>query len=205
MKKADLLNNHRSLDEAITRYRTFLEKIVRAQRVVSTAAEKRDLAESTILRVCAHWERFVDEHLVDCVNVDHTKLNEYFDLRIPSNPSKDLCQALVIGVGYTDFRSVGDLKGQSRKLLPEASNPFLAITRAHSDKIDEAYTIRNYLSHYSAKSGKNLMRMYDTTYRMARFVEPGRFLLGYNAQRLWAYLEAFEGASTDMEATYPRH
>jgi hypothetical protein len=203
MRKADLRKNHRSFDEAITRYRTFLLKILRAQRVVSTAAEKRDLAESTLLRICAHWERFVDEHLVDCVNVDHSGLNDYFELRIPPNPSRDLCQALVIGIGYTDFRSYGDLKGFTKRLLPQASNPFLAVTKAHADKLDEAYAIRNYLSHYSAKSAKTLMRVYASAYNMANFLEPGYFLLGYTARRLWAYLDAFQGASDDMKATYP--
>ncbi len=39
-------------------------------------------------------------------------------------------------------------------------------------------------------------------YDMDRFLEPGQFLLAYNSQRLWAYFDAFEGASSDMKAWY---
>jgi hypothetical protein len=48
----------------------FLAKVVHSERVIKTAQEKRDLAESVLLRICAYWESFVDEHLIDCVNVD---------------------------------------------------------------------------------------------------------------------------------------
>ncbi len=34
---------------------------------------------------------------------------------------------------------------------------------------------------------------------MERFLEPGQFVLAYNAQRLWVYFDAFEGASNDMK------
>ncbi len=200
MRKANLRRNHDTFDDAVTRYRSFLNKIICAQRVISTPQEKRDLSESTLLRICAHWERFVDGHLVDCVNRDHTKLSAFFEARIPDNPSKDLCQALIIGEGYTDFKSINDLRRFSRRILPNESNPFLAISRRHADKLDEVYVIRNYLSHYSTKSRRSLMRVYRSSYQMERFYEPGQFLLAYDAERLWAYFAAFEGASADMKA-----
>lgn len=202
MRKSDLKKNHIPLDDAIGRYRAFIDKIINAQRVISTTDEKRDMAESVMLRLCACWERFIDEHLVDCVNRDHTKLSEHFAVSIPDNPSWDLCHALIIGSSYKDFRSFGDLKGFSKKILPDVSNPFLQVTTAHTRKIDEVYAIRNYLSHYSAASSRSLMHVYKTSHDMTRFLEPGQFLLAYNAERLWSYFDAFAGASTDMKSWY---
>lgn len=202
MRKSDLKKNHRPLDEAYARYRAFMVRVIDGNRMTTTAQERRDIAESVMLRLCANWEAFVDEHLVDCVNRDHTKLSEYFSVTIPENPSWDLCHALVIGVSYKDFRNYGDLKGYTKKILPDTSNPFLAVTQAHADTIDEAYRIRNYLSHYSKASRKSLMRVYRTTHGMKRFLEPGQFLLAYGAARLWSYFDAFEGASADMKAWY---
>jgi hypothetical protein len=204
MRKADLQHNHVSFDEALARYRSFMQKIVGAQRVVSTAQEKRDIAESVILRLCANWESFLDEHLVDCINVDHSQLSEYFGATIPPNPSKALCQALLFGGSYRDFKSFSDLKGFSKKPLPQASNPFLVITVAQSARIDEAYKIRNYLSHYSAAGRRALLRVYQQQYGMTRFLEPGQFLLAYNGRRLWGYFDAFEAASAAMKAWYTR-
>jgi hypothetical protein len=200
VRKSDLKRNHQPFDDAIGRYRSFMQKIIDAQRVIGTAQEKRDVAESVLLRLCANWESFVDEHIVDCVNCDPSNLSEHFGVGIPKHPSWDLCHALVIGDGYTDFRSFGDLKGQSKKLLPEDSNPFLAVTTAQAKRIDEVYRIRNYLAHYSKKSRASLMNLYRTEYGMTRFLEPGKFLLGYKARRLWVYFDAFVAASADMRA-----
>jgi len=200
MRKSDLKKNHIDFDEAVERYRGFMGKIINAQRVVSTATEKRDIAESVLLRLCAHWERFVDHHLVDCVNRDHTSLSKYFSVTIPNNPSWDLCHALIIGSSYKDFHSFNELKKFTKKILPESSNPFLAVTNAHTKKIDEVYKIRNYLSHYSAASERGLKRVYKDEYCMERFLEPGQFLLAYDGERLWGYFGAFAGASSDMKA-----
>ena len=37
---------------------------------------------------------------------------------------------------------------------------------------------------------------------MTRFAEPGQFLLAYKAKHLLKYFNAFEYASSDMEAWY---
>lgn len=198
MRKADLSQNHRKLDDAIDRYRSFMERIIAAQRVIQLIQEKRDLAESVLLRLCANWESFVDEHLVDCLNVDPSKLEDFLGVPVPAHPSKHLCTALIFGDGYRDFASFGQLKGFTKKLLSNDSNPFLEVTKTQAKRIDEVYTIRNYLSHYSARSKRALHRMYREEYEMTNFIEPGQFLLGYNATRLWTYFDAFEGASTRM-------
>lgn len=200
MRKADLGKNHEWLDGSITRYRSFLERIISAQRVISSPEEKRDMAESVLLRLCANWEYFVDEHLVACVNVDPSQLEEFLGVSPPSHPSKSLCTALIFGDGYRDFASFGALKHFSKKLLPDHSNPFLAVTTTHAKHIDEVYSIRNYLSHYSAKAKRSLHRMYKDKYDMTNFLEPGQFLLAYKARRLWTYFEAFKGASAKMKA-----
>jgi hypothetical protein len=199
VRKADLAKNHEDLDAALARYRAFMTKIIAAQRVVATAQEKRDIAESVMLRLCANWERFVDGHLVDCINRDPSKLSEYLGVTLKSHPDKATCQALLFGGSYLDFRSFGDLKGFSKKVLPKSSNPFLQVTPTQADRIDEVYRIRNYLTHYSDKARRSLMAMYKDEYQMSKFLEPGYFLLGYEGRRLWRYFDAFEAASSKMK------
>ena len=202
MRKADLVKNHTAFDEALARYRAFMERVVQGETVTATAAERQDVSESVLLRLCANWERFVDEHLVDCVNVDHSGLNAFLGVSIPRHPTKNLCRAVLYGGGFKDFRSYGDLKGFTKRILPDASNPFLVVTKAHADRMDETYKIRNYLSHYSAVARRSLAHLYRQGYQLARFEEPGRFLLAHGGQRLWTYIAAFEGASNDMKAWY---
>jgi hypothetical protein len=179
-----------------------MKKIISAQRVISLAQEKRDIAESVLLRLCANWEKFVDEHLVDCLNADHSRLDSFLGLTIPSHPSKALCTALVFGDSYRDFSSIGQLKGFSKRLLPDSSNPFLQITPTQAKRIDEIYKIRNYLSHYSAKSKRVLHRLYEDEYGMNNFIQPGQFLLAYGGRRLNAYFDTFQSTSERMKAWY---
>lgn len=198
MRKADLTKNHEKLDDTIDRYRSFIERIINAERVIKTIQEKRDLAESVLLRLCANWDSFVDEHLVDCVNVDPSKLKDFLGVPVPDHPDKDLCTALIFGDSYRNFASFGELKRFTKKLLPDESNPFLVVTRARAKKIDEVYTIRNYLSHYSARSKRALHRMYENTYKRTNFIEPGQFLLAYDAKCLWTYFDVFKDTSIKM-------
>ncbi len=202
MRKADLKKRHEYFDTTVKRYRGFTEKVINAQRVLGSSDEKRDIAESVVLRLCANWEYFMDEHLIACVNRNHSKLTEFFGVRVPNHPRQELCQALLFGDGYRDFPSFGKLKGFSKKILPDDSNPFLAVKPNNWKKIDEIYAIRNYLSHYSSKARRTLFDMYKKNHGMNRFYEPGQFLLAYNGKRLWGYFYAFEGASADMKAWY---
>ncbi|MBL4793429.1 MAG: hypothetical protein JKY97_10915, partial [Citromicrobium sp.] len=164
--------------------------------------EKRDLAESVLLRLLANWERFVDEQLVDCLNIDHSRLSEYLGVSIPAHPSKNICEAILFGGTYRDFRGFGDLKGFSKKILPEASNPFLVVHSSRTSAIDEMYKLRNYLAHYSSAAKRALKRMYEEKYEYTNFVEPGMFLLGNNCMMLWHYFDMLEGASSDMKTRY---
>ena len=85
---------------------TFTERILGAQRVIRLQMEKRDIAESVLLRVCANWERFVDEHLIDCVNRDPSGLSGFLGVAVPAHLSRDLCEGLLFGGSYRDFKSL---------------------------------------------------------------------------------------------------
>ena len=200
MRKADLSQNHKLLDDSIDRYHEFLERVIKAKSVIRTRQEKRDIAESVLLRLCANWERFLEEHLIDCVNVNPSGLDKFLGVPVPAHPSKNLCAALIFSDKYRSFASFDELKSFSRKLLPDDSNPFLAVTRNQIKYINEVYKIRNYLSHYISKSRRLLKNMYSKEYRLNSFLQPGHFLLARNAKRLWNYFKAFEGASDKMKS-----
>ncbi len=202
MRKSDLKAGHQKFDDALIRYRDFSRKIIDAQRVIGTAQEKRDLAESVILRLVANWENFVDDHLVACVNRDYSKMKDFLGVPIPNHPDMNLCRALIFGDGYRDFQNTGALIKFSNKLLPNNSNPFLAINKSHKTKIDDLYVLRNYLAHYSSRSSRSLWNMYKNRYKYQRWIEPGKFLLANGSSRLWGFFNAFEGASSDMKSWY---
>jgi len=198
VRKADLRKNHISFEGSVRRYEDFSNRLLSAQRVVRKQ-DKKEIAEATLLKLCALWESFVDHELLDCLNINSTKLSQYLDVKLPRNLNRKLCQAILFREGYLDFKNVGSLKGFAKNILPPDANPFRNIDNPTAAKIDEMFVIRNYLSHRSFAAKRSLTKMYWKNYRMRHFREPGTFLNASNAKRLVGYVQSLKRASKQME------
>lgn len=103
--------------------------------------------------------------------------------------------AMLLGLGYLDFRSIGKIKKIGHDVLVDAHNPFKRIPQSAGIKIDEFYKIRNYVAHYSSLSKRSLMKIYKEKYGMQRFREPGNFLIAQDREsrqiRFSNYIDAF--------------
>lgn len=203
MKKSSfensLLNFHMNMDWDID----LLVKIQWARRVVKSLEEKRSIFEAFVFSICANWEILVEELMIDCLNRDTSRYAEYTGFKLPKNISRETCKAVVIGIGYIDFKSVGHLKQIARQILVPQCNPFSTITTTQGKKIDEFFVIRNYLAHYSYVARRSLLRVYKDVYGITRFVEPGVFLLrqekGAQIPRMGTYINNFKAAAHKME------
>ncbi len=77
------------------------------------------------------------------MNIDCSKLGEFVGMSLP----KQLSLAILFRERYSDFSSVDEIRGFARKVLPDKVNPFEKIPKEARQKIDDAFVIRNYLSH----------------------------------------------------------
>ena len=68
----------------------------------------------------------------------------------------------------------------------------------YDDKIEILESLRNYLSHYSGKSRRQLHKMYQDSWQLRKFREPGDFLMAYSGKRLVRYIQTFLDASEQM-------
>ena len=200
MRKADLIKNHDEFEEDMEWYKDFLQRVLRAQRVLGSRDDKLEIIESSLIRICALWEAFIEGEMIDCLNIDCKKCSEYLQLELPRHLTRNLCEAVLLGTTYLDFKSVGDIKGFAKKVYPDVVNPFNKIHPATSKKIDEVYVMRNYLSHYSSKSRRALKQVYEGKYGLIKFRQPGDFLFSYAGRRLFGYIDAFLDASKQMRA-----
>lgn len=179
-------------------YIEFLEKTINAERVVRTEDEKEGLVEAFVFKIHTNWEILVEELITDCLNRDTSQYAQYKDLRLPKHLSRDVCQAMVEGLGYFDCRSMSEVKKIAKNILVSQYNPFQNISKSDADKIDEFCKIRNHLAHYSAVSKRSLLNVYHT-HRLQNFRQPGGFLLSIdrrtNRIRLDSYIKAFINAA----------
>lgn len=155
----------------------FLMKIEKSRRVVKARNEKRDVFEAFVFRICANWEILIGDLLIDCFSKDTSMYKNFTGFNIPKNLPLETCKAIVLGTGYMDFKSIGDLKREAKRVLVPKCNPFDKIPSTKGDKIDEFFLIRNYLAHYSDAAKRNLDKLYKNKYNLRKFIEPGQFLL----------------------------
>jgi hypothetical protein len=184
-------------------YMELLDKIYNAKRVISKSEEKREIFEAFVLKIHATWEIFVEDLLVDCLNKDTTQYAEYMSIRrLRKHLPRNQCKAMVLGMGYLDFRDVSDIKGKANNILVSQHNPFALITNPALKKMNEFYCIRNYIAHYSATAKRSLWKIYKNTYKMKRFHEPGHFLMAWDRKmkqiRFDNYIIAFLDSAIEM-------
>lgn len=157
-------------------YIVILNKLADDQTVFSSKGEKIDIIEAFVFKLCAEWEVFVETLLVDCLNKDTSKYSEFMGLKIPKHVTRDQCIAMVSGLGYFDTKGINDLKNVVKNILTSSNNGFKEIKKADGLLIDDLFTIRNYLSHFSYKSERGLKKMYKNRYQLRTFRTPGEFL-----------------------------
>ncbi len=127
----------------------FLMRIEKARTVVKYVYEKRRVFEAYVFSICVNWEILVEDLLIDCFNKDTSAYKSFTGYEIRSHLSRSTCKAIILGVGYFDFKSIEDLKKTANNILVSHCNPFKAISRPNERKINEFFTIRNYIAHYS--------------------------------------------------------
>jgi len=178
-----------------------LQKIY-ADASLLTLNEKRAIYEAFALNICAIWEALVENLLVDCLNQDSGQYSSFLNARLPKHIPREICSAMVTGLNYFDFKSVGHAQNIARKLLADRHNPFKAISKTDSRKIDEFFAIRNYVAHYSGQAERALKQVYKNNYGMSKWTDPGPFLLAFNKKtncsRLQNYIHVFKKAAQDL-------
>ncbi|MBM4433063.1 MAG: hypothetical protein FJ025_03600 [Chloroflexi bacterium] len=173
----------------------FLMKVEKTRKVIKSVYEKRNVFEAYVFRICANWEILVEDLLIDCLNKDTTRYADFTGYKIPTHISREMCCAIILGISYLDFKSTHNLKDVSKKILVPACNPFTEIPRANGAKIGDFFAFRNYLAHYSDAAKRALEKIYKNKYNLAKFREPGDFLLAKDREeslpRMALYINNF--------------
>lgn len=202
MRKASVSVTLNRFEHWMDFYIDLLNKSIHRDSPFETKLEKCEVIEGFVFKICAQWEVLTEDLMIDCLNKDSSQYAYYMDLRLPKHLPRPQCIAMILGLGYLDFKSVSDIKNKAKNILAKEYNPFNSISKSDSNKIDEFYRIRNYLAHYSNTSHRSLEKLYKNTYKLNTFRQPGDFLLSVdrntNKPRMQTYINAFMEASACM-------
>jgi hypothetical protein len=176
MKKASFNKNHADFEQKIHWYGKFLDK-----RLFNLEQrEQYELLEAFVLRIAARWEVLIIQDIVTSLNHDASTYANKIGLCLRKHLTKDESEAIFIGHKFVDFKSVGDIKGFGKKYLSYKYNPFKKINSTIARNIDQFFTIRNYLAHYSSYARQKYKYMMIKNYNLKRICEPGVFLSKIN-------------------------
>jgi len=221
MQTSSLKTEFDNFFTSMNQYTDLLVKVIKTKKLVLAKnaekeilpkllqTEKKQIHEAFVLKICATWEILVENVFVECLLRDTSKYKERTGIILPRKKlTKDICKGLVCGLGYFSFRDASDLKGMAKKFLADTYNPFNKIPTDFVKKIDEFYSIRNYIAHRSNAARQSLRRRYKQNYNMKRFRPPGDFLFdiiefvesGERGKeiRFANYSKAFEKAADEM-------
>ena len=202
MSIKSLKRNHREFEKNI---KTFLHSglqvtsaMANTKSIVLNKNEKEILLESLLLRSCANWERFIEDEIVLLVFQDSESFKNYFGLENTQKLSQKLISVILYKDSYRDFHVIDRSKNFYSQILVEKYNPFTSVSNERIQIVQNTFTIRNYLSHYSDSSRKKLRELYIKKYNINSFQEPGRFLIKNSCKNFKTLVHNFILISKEM-------
>ena len=194
--KSDLVKVFDNFFDQINWYTKLLEKSCKPLNI----AEKCEVYESFVLKICATWETFINDLFALCLKQDTSEYSKFLGVKLPRRPSVELCAVLISGCRHNEFNALVD---KARKILTEVCNPFSKEALKGRKKIDDFFSIRNYVAHRSRAAKRRLRKVYQDRYHLERFQEPGRFLLlpareGMEEIRFGEFIQVFISTANVM-------
>lgn len=143
--------------ETTDRILKFLEEVAGAQltdQAVTWAVE------AAIIKTAVAFERLMLECLVAAVNKDtHSTIGQTTGIKFPKHLTDEVCEYLVTGGGYFDFRGRDGLIKQIRRFVPEDHYLVTAVkTDKYKDPLNLLIALRNFAAHESHASKKAALK-----------------------------------------------
>jgi hypothetical protein len=204
MRFKSILSNHEQFESAVEDIIQYVQEIIAdlPYKKVMLTKEKHILLEALILKICAMWEKFIEEELILSICLDTRGLLQVTGLDEKTKLNENLVRAIVFSDTYRDFHDVDKLISYSKKVIGERYNPFIKIKSYWKEDILFVYKIRNYLSHYSEYSKRTLFTAYKKKHEYRRFLEPGKFLLKNKGKHFEDLAKSFKMASIHMKEIF---
>lgn len=182
-----IIKHHTNFEETIEQLIKYGLEILEDEK--RKKEEKAMLTESLLLRSCAYWESFIEKEIVFLTDLDTTYLITKMGLPENTKLNLKLIRALIFSDTYKNFYNISNSINTLKKIITIEHNLFLEITHEQRNKIDFIYKLRNYLSHYSQYSKKQLFSALRKNYKYKRFQEPGLFLMKKKDGKKGRYFE----------------
>lgn len=113
-----------------------------------------------IIRLCREFENFMLHCLIGLINNDSSTLSSKTGIEFPQHMKVEICEYLVRGDGYFDFRGRSGLIKKIKQFVPsDPEHWFLEIVRKceYKKSLDQLIALRNFAAHNSPHAKKSAL------------------------------------------------
>ena len=126
-------------------------------------SEYADLVyDVAVIKLYTAFQDMILEALTGAINNDTDVLSQRTHARFPKHLSKVVCEYIITGSGYFDFRGRDGLIREVKKYVPESHYLFVAIKdNRRKVALERLCAMRNFAAHDSAAAKKAALRVID--------------------------------------------
>ena len=118
--------------------------------------------DGAVINLYAAFERMMIEALAGAINNNTSQLSATTGVQFPEHLRDEVCEYIIIGNGYFNFRGRGGLISEIKKYVPDSHYLVRAVKESeYKNPLDRLCALRNYAAHSSKASKRNALKSID--------------------------------------------
>ena len=120
--------------------------------------------DGAVINLYAAFERMMIGALTGAINNDISQLSTTTNIQFPEHLTDEVCEYIIIGNGYFNFRGRDGLISEIKKYVPDSHYLVRAVKESeYMTSLNRLCALRNYPAHYSKASKQNALKSIDQT------------------------------------------
>lgn len=146
----------KSIKLATTEFNTEVDRILAFLTTVKVGQSEEHISwlyNYAIIRLYKEFEGLMLDALVAAVNNDTSTLEETTDVRFPKHLTYEVCEFLITGTGYFDFKGRSGLIRTLKSFVPDAHYLVTTVKKpSYTNALNQLSALRNFAAHESQVS-----------------------------------------------------
>lgn len=146
----------KSIKKASSDFSSEVDKIERFLTAVEMRQQNEHITwlyNYAIIRLYKEFEGLMLDVLVAAINNDTTALEEATDVKFPKHLAEEVCEFIITGTGFFDFKGRSGLIKTLKSFVPEDHYLVVTIKKpCYKKPLEQLTTLRNYAAHESQSS-----------------------------------------------------
>ncbi|MXW41263.1 MAG: hypothetical protein F4Z75_09030 [Synechococcus sp. SB0668_bin_15] len=156
--------NKKSIKCAANTFSTAVDEILGFTGSVKLLSAKHEswCFDLAIILLYREFENLILNCLVALINNDSSTFSKCTGRQFPKHMNVEVCEYLICGDGYFDFKGYEHLKDQVKKLVPN-DHWLLNTIRNYKEALERLSRLRNFAAHNSSTSKRHALKSISTT------------------------------------------